>query len=147
MRCWRRRCAASRMACHRDWGRGKATRYWLTGGNSATALSPAPAVQSAGSNTPEVVALMSWTLSQRAQKLTSSAIREILKVTERPEVISFAGGLPSPDTFPVARLREKATAVLTDATSPALQYGPTEGYLQLREWIAARYSSGSVHID
>jgi 2-aminoadipate transaminase len=53
---------------------------------------------------------MSWTLSQRAQKLTSSAIREILKVTERPEVISFAGGLPSPDTFPVARLREKACA-------------------------------------
>ena len=90
---------------------------------------------------------MSWTLSQRAQKLTSSAIREILKVTERPEVISFAGGLPSPDTFPVARLREKANAVLTDAPSPALQYGPTEGYLQLREWIAARYSSGSVHID
>ena len=67
---------------------------------------------------------MSWTLSQRAQKLTSSAIREILKVTERPEVISFAGGLPSPDTFPVERLREKATAVLTDAPSPALQYGP-----------------------
>ena len=57
---------------------------------------------------------MSWTLSQRAQKLTSSAIREILKVTERPEVISFAGGLPSPDTFPVERLREKRpTAVLT----------------------------------
>ena len=51
---------------------------------------------------------MSWTLSQRAQKLTSSAIREILKVTERPEVISFAGGLPSPDTFPVERLRAKA---------------------------------------
>lgn len=90
---------------------------------------------------------MSWTLSQRAQKMTSSAIREILKVTERPEVISFAGGLPSPDTFPVARLREKATAVLTDGPAPALQYGPTEGYLQLREWIAARYSSPSLHID
>jgi 2-aminoadipate transaminase len=90
---------------------------------------------------------MSWTLSQRAQKLTSSAIREILKVTERPEVISFAGGLPSPDTFPVARLREKAAAVLTDAPSPALQYGPTEGYLQLREWIAARYSTPSVRIE
>src|SRR4029453_2230325 len=65
-------------------------------------------------NTPEVVALMSWTLSQRAQKLTSSAIREILKVTERPEVISFAGGLPSPDTFPVERLRTNAAAVLSN---------------------------------
>ena len=57
---------------------------------------------------------MSWTLSQRAQKLTSSAIREILKVTERPEVISFAGGLPSPDTFPVERLRAKPIEVLTN---------------------------------
>ena len=55
---------------------------------------------------------MSWTLSQRAQKLTSSAIREILKVTERPEVISFAGGLPAPDTFPVDRLRAHADEVL-----------------------------------
>ncbi len=82
---------------------------------------------------------MSWTLSQRAQKLTSSAIREILKVTERPEVISFAGGLPSPATFPVERLREACAKVLTSAPSPALQYGPTEGYLPLREWVAARH--------
>ena len=90
---------------------------------------------------------MSWTLSQRAQKLTSSAIREILKVTERPEVISFAGGLPSPDTFPVERLRANATAVLTTDPSPALQYGPTEGYMKLREWIAARHSTPSVRLD
>ena len=90
---------------------------------------------------------MSWTLSQRAQKLTSSAIREILKVTERPEVISFAGGLPSPDTFPVERLRAKAAEVLTNDPSPALQYGPTEGYLKLREWIAERYSTPSARID
>jgi len=90
---------------------------------------------------------MSWTLSQRAQKLTSSAIREILKVTERPEVISFAGGLPSPDTFPVERLRAKAAEVLTNDASPALQYGPTEGYLKLREWIAERYSTPGVRID
>jgi 2-aminoadipate transaminase len=82
---------------------------------------------------------MSWTFSQRAQKLTSSAIREILKVTERPEVISFAGGLPSPATFPVERLRAACADVLTQAPSPALQYGPTEGYLPLREWIAQRY--------
>ena len=90
---------------------------------------------------------MSWTLSQRAQKLTSSAIREILKVTERPEVISFAGGLPSPDTFPVERLRAKAVEVLTNGPSPALQYGPTEGYMQLREWVAQRYSTQSARID
>jgi|HigsolmetaAR202D_1030399.scaffolds.fasta_scaffold00464_18 2-aminoadipate transaminase len=82
---------------------------------------------------------MTWTLSQRAQKLTSSAIREILKVTERPEVISFAGGLPSPVTFPVERLRTACQEVLAKAPSAALQYGPTEGYLPLREWVAARH--------
>lgn len=90
---------------------------------------------------------MTWTLSQRAQKLTSSAIREILKITENPEVISFAGGLPSPETFPVERLRAHAAAVLTNAPAPALQYGPTEGYLQLREWIAARHSTPTLRID
>lgn len=90
---------------------------------------------------------MSWTLSQRAQKLTSSAIRELLKVTERPEVISFAGGLPSPDTFPVARLRASADMVLASAPTAALQYGPTEGYMALREWVAERHSLDSVRID
>jgi 2-aminoadipate transaminase len=90
---------------------------------------------------------MSWTLSQRAQKLTSSAIREILKVTERPEVISFAGGLPSPDTFPVERLRVHAERVLTEDATAALQYGPTEGYMALREWIAVRHSTVKVAVD
>jgi len=89
---------------------------------------------------------MSWTLSQRAQKLTSSAIREILKVTERPEVISFAGGLPSPDTFPVERLRFHTERVLTDNPTSALQYGPTEGYMALREWIAARYGASPANV-
>lgn len=87
-----------------------------------------------------------WTISQRAQKLTSSAIREILKVTERPEVISFAGGLPSPDTFPVERLREHTARVLADAPSAALQYGPTEGYLALREWIAAQHGVSPANV-
>lgn len=88
-----------------------------------------------------------WTFSQRAQKLTSSAIREILKVTERPEVISFAGGLPSPATFPVERLRRACNDILATNPSAALQYGPTEGYLPLREWVAQRYSTKGLHID
>jgi 2-aminoadipate transaminase len=90
---------------------------------------------------------MTWTLSQRAQKLTSSAIREILKVTERPEVISFAGGLPSPATFPVQRLRKCCDDILTANPAAALQYGPSEGYMQLREWIAQRHSTGGVQIS
>lgn len=84
----------------------------------------------------------SFCLSRRAQALTSSVIREILKVTQRPEVISFAGGLPSPATFPVEQMREAAARVLAEAPQAALQYGPTEGYAPLREWVAARLSRG-----
>ena len=87
-----------------------------------------------------------WRISERARKLTSSAIREILKVTERPEVISFAGGLPSPATFPVERLRQACERVTRDAPAAAFQYSATEGYLPLREWIAARYSKDGVAI-
>ncbi|CAB3790283.1 2-aminoadipate transaminase [Paraburkholderia ultramafica] len=87
-----------------------------------------------------------WQLSERARKLTSSAIREILKVTERPEVISFAGGLPSPATFPAERMREAADRILRDSPAAALQYSATEGYAPLREWIAQRYSVNGSQI-
>lgn len=87
------------------------------------------------------------TLSKRAQALTSSAIREILKVTERPEVISFAGGLPSPATFPVERMREATDRVLRDAPQAALQYGPTEGFTPLREWVAQRMAAQGAPIS
>ncbi|MDG0025966.1 PLP-dependent aminotransferase family protein [Trinickia sp. Y13] len=87
-----------------------------------------------------------WRISERARKLTSSAIREILKVTERPEVISFAGGLPSAATFPAERMREASERVLRDSPAAALQYSATEGYMPLREWIAARYSKDGVSI-
>ena len=63
-----------------------------------------------------------WQLSERARKLTSSAIREILKVTERPEVISFAGGLPSPATFPAEEMRAASDRILRDSPAAALQW-------------------------
>jgi 2-aminoadipate transaminase len=87
-----------------------------------------------------------WQLSERARKLTSSAIREILKVTERPEVISFAGGLPSPATFPVEEMRVACDRILRDSPAAALQYSATEGYLPLREWVAQRYSVNGAAI-
>ena len=77
-----------------------------------------------------------YTFSQRAQKLTSSTIREILKVTERPEVISFAGGLPAPGGFPVEEINAAFNRVLKENGKAALQYGPTEGYRPLRQWVA-----------
>lgn len=72
----------------------------------------------------------------RTATVRSSAIRELLKLTQRPEVISFAGGLPAPDVFPVARFEQACQRVLDQHGSQALQYSTTEGYLPLREIIA-----------
>src|SRR3954470_24640547 len=80
--------------------------------------------------------------AQRTLGIQSSAIRELLKVTQNPEIISFAGGLPAPDVFPVKRFQEACTKVLAEKGSDALQYGTTEAYQPLREMIArniARY--------
>ena len=82
-----------------------------------------------------------WQFSQRAEQLQSSAIREILKVTMRPEIISFAGGLPSPATFPVDRMRAAFDKVLSENGKAALQYGPTDGYAPLREFLADSLST------
>ncbi|GAB3625581.1 2-aminoadipate aminotransferase [Pandoraea terrae] len=91
--------------------------------------------------------MQDWHFSERARKLTSSAIREILKVTERPEVISFAGGLPSPATFPVAEMRAAAEKVLTESPHAALQYSATEGFAPLRDWVAHRYSCDGLSLS
>jgi len=85
-----------------------------------------------------------WTyrFAQRTKAIKSSVIRELLKLTQRPEVISFAGGLPAPELFPIARFQEACRRVLAEKASFALQYGTTEGYAPLRELIAgnmARY--------
>lgn len=80
--------------------------------------------------------------AQRTQRIGSSAIRELLKLTEKPDIISFAGGLPAPDVFPVEEFRIACERVLRDFGAQALQYSTTEGYLPLREQIArhtARY--------
>lgn len=87
-----------------------------------------------------------WRFSERAQQLQSSFIREILKITQRPEIISFAGGLPSPATFPVERMKESFDRVLTNSGKVALQYGPTDGYPALREWIANSLSTNGAKI-
>jgi len=81
-----------------------------------------------------------WTLSERAAKMNPSVIREILKVTERPGIISFAGGLPSSKTFPVAEFEAACAKVLRDDPAGALQYAASEGYAPLRETVAAMLS-------
>ena len=84
--------------------------------------------------------------SKRATAIKSSVIREILKVTGRPEVISFAGGLPSDVSFPVPQLKAAFEKVLTDAPQAALQYSTTDGYAPLREWVAAQKSVDGASI-
>jgi 2-aminoadipate transaminase len=81
--------------------------------------------------------------AHRMQKMGSSVIRELLKFTEQPDIISFAGGLPAPDVFPLEEFRAACNDVLDHYGPQALQYGTTEGYGPLREMIArhtARYS-------
>ena len=84
--------------------------------------------------------------STRATAIKSSVIREILKVTSRPEVISFAGGLPSDASFPVEQLKAAFEKVLKDAPQAALQYSTTDGYAPLREWVAAEKSKSGTAI-
>ena len=81
---------------------------------------------------------MHWTLARRAAAMNPSAIREILKLAERPGMISFAGGLPAPATFPVEAMRAACERVLQSGAGArqALQYGASEGYGPLREWVA-----------
>ncbi len=78
----------------------------------------------------------SYRYAQRTKRVKSSTIRELLKITQRPEVISFAGGLPAPDVFPIERFREACERVLKEHGPQALQYGASEGYEPLREMIA-----------
>lgn len=86
-------------------------------------------------------------LSGRASGLQSSVIREILKITERAEVISFAGGLPAPATFPVDEMRAAFDRVLVERGREALQYSTTEGYAPLREWVAARVGTDAAPVS
>jgi 2-aminoadipate transaminase len=74
--------------------------------------------------------------AQRTQRMKGSAIRELLKLTENPEIISFAGGMPAPEVFPTQEFAEACSRVLKNYSAQALQYGTTEGYAPLREMIA-----------
>lgn len=83
----------------------------------------------------------------RMSTVRKSFIREILKVTENPEIISFAGGLPNPLSFPVEAIREASDRILRDDGKSSLQYSTTEGYAPLREWIASRYASKGISVN
>ncbi len=81
-----------------------------------------------------------YRFAHRTRQMGSSVIRELLKYAEQPDIISFAGGLPAPEVFPVKEFGEACQIVLTQHGAQALQYGATEGYLPLREMIARHTS-------
>jgi 2-aminoadipate transaminase len=74
--------------------------------------------------------------SERMSSLRASEIRELLKLTEQPDIISFAGGLPAPELFPIEKIKEASNLVLEKDGRAALQYSTTEGYMPLRRIIA-----------
>ncbi len=80
--------------------------------------------------------MTNWTLAARAAKMNSSAIREILKLTDRPGIISMAGGLPSPASFPISAFTQACNTVMERDGAAALQYSTTEGFPALRQAIA-----------
>ena len=89
-----------------------------------------------------------YNFADRMKNVKASDVREILKVTARPEIISFAGGLPAPELFPIEPIREASDAVLRESGRVALQYGPTEGLPRLREQIAERMlKKNAIHTD
>jgi 2-aminoadipate transaminase len=91
---------------------------------------------------------MNWDslFAVRTQEMKRSTVREILKLTARPEVISFAGGLPAPELFPVERIRQATDTVLAERGREVLQYSTSEGMPELRDLIAKRLSSGKFQI-
>src|SRR5581483_8808091 len=85
--------------------------------------------------------------AHRTQKMGSSVIRELLKLTEQPDIISFAGGLPAPEVFPLKEFQEACNVVLKEQGAQALQYSTTEGYRPLREMIARHTSRYMVEVS
>ncbi len=85
--------------------------------------------------------------AHRTQKMGSSVIRELLKLTEQPDIISFGGGLPAPEVFPVKEFKEACNTVLETMGAQALQYGTTEGYTPLREMIARHTGRYGIKVN
>jgi 2-aminoadipate transaminase len=98
---------------------------------------------------PEAAKETRWSdrLAQRAVTSQASVIRELLKLTQKPDIISFAGGLPAPELFPVAEVRDACERVLREHGAEALQYSPTEGYPPLRELLVRHMKRYGIDVE
>jgi 2-aminoadipate transaminase len=86
-------------------------------------------------------------LAKRTERMKSSVIRELLKLTQQPDIISFAGGLPAPELFPLREFDEACHYILQNAGEIALQYSPTEGYPPLRGYLAEAMSKYGIQVE
>ena len=89
---------------------------------------------------------MSLNYAKRMSNIRASEIRELLKLTQKPDIISFAGGLPAPESFPIEEFIKVSREVLENTGTKALQYGPTEGFQPLREAITKRMAKVKVDV-
>jgi len=83
----------------------------------------------------------------RTHRMSSSAIREMLKLTQQPDIISFAGGMPAPELFPIEEMKTACDVVLSEMGAAALQYSTTEGYAPLREMLARNMARYGINVD
>lgn len=90
---------------------------------------------------------MAFKFAERMSGIKASEIRELLKLTQKPDIISFAGGLPAAESFPVKEFSEAAQQVMVESGTKALQYGPTEGFDDLRKEIVKRMAKVKVPVD
>ncbi len=92
---------------------------------------------------------MTWDhlFAKRTAQMKRSTVREILKLTAQPDVISFAGGLPAPELFPVERIQQASDTVLSERGREVLQYSTSEGMPELRGWIAERISTDTLKVS
>jgi len=79
--------------------------------------------------------------------MSSSAIRELLKLTQQPDLISFAGGLPAPELFPIEQVKAACDVVLSEAGPQSLQYSTTEGYAPLREMLVRHMARYGIKVE
>ena len=85
-------------------------------------------------------------LSDNAKNMRRSAIRDLLSVANKPEIISFGGGFPNQDTFPVEDLKQIMNDLLTEEPHKVLQYGSTEGSVLLRQQLAKKYQADGLDV-
>jgi 2-aminoadipate transaminase len=99
--------------------------------------------------TQDMIDNFNWSdrMAERTERMKSSVIRELLKLTVQPDIISFAGGLPAPEFFPVQAFEEACHTVLQNEGSIALQYSPTEGCRPLKEYLAESMSKYGIDVE